>query len=322
MSFSFGFAEEGAGDTGVPAVDTQDMQSMQQIHAQQEDISDLQRAQLPDKISYSPLMMRVGNKDIAVPRRDLFDESVGVVAAEENCDLVPGVYEGGLKTWECAQDLVAQLARTSCAYAKQDTVWPLGKHIAEIGCGTAIPSCFLLRTLLDIPKDHVPEGLHTVMDLCDYNHQVLVLVVYPNLLLTWYFSPEGPGANDAHCASTPGDIELDNQVLDAFETSLKQRHIHLRFFSGGWSTLDLRVNGSTKADIVISSETVYSLASLPSLYRIMREISWPTAQDAPHPGLSPNTTLCLVAAKVLYFGVGGGIDAFIRKIEQDHGWAA
>jgi len=36
--------------------------------------------------------------------------------------------------------------------------------------------------------------------------------------------------------------------------------------------------------------------------------------------MAPNSTLCLVAAKVLYFGVGGGVDAFVRELEIQGGW--
>jgi protein-histidine N-methyltransferase len=31
--------------------------------------------------------------------------------------------------------------------------------------------------------------------------------------------------------------------------------------------------------------------------------------------------LCLVAAKVLYFGVGGGVQGFVRAVEGEHGTA-
>ncbi len=59
-------------------------------------------------------------------RRDLFDARFQLISADEGAgtdggpsdvdfidapsDLVPGVYEGGLKTWECSLDLVACLS--------------------------------------------------------------------------------------------------------------------------------------------------------------------------------------------------------------------
>lgn len=53
-------------------------------------------------------------------RRDLFDARFQLLAqgrdeqaalVDAPADLVPGVYEGGLKTWECALDLAAYLDR-------------------------------------------------------------------------------------------------------------------------------------------------------------------------------------------------------------------
>jgi protein-histidine N-methyltransferase len=53
-------------------------------------------------------------------RRDLFDARFQLLAQGRDeqaalvdvpADLVPGVYEGGLKTWECALDLAAYLDR-------------------------------------------------------------------------------------------------------------------------------------------------------------------------------------------------------------------
>ena len=53
-------------------------------------------------------------------RRDLFDARFQLLAqgrdeqaalVDAPADLVPGVYEGGLKTWECALDLATYLDR-------------------------------------------------------------------------------------------------------------------------------------------------------------------------------------------------------------------
>ncbi|KAG9087299.1 hypothetical protein FS749_003015, partial [Ceratobasidium sp. UAMH 11750] len=72
---------------------------------------------LPNDISYSSV--RAG--DLYIPRRDLFDVRMQLIASDEEeqnkanqtaidfisrpSDLVPRVYEGGLKTWECSLDL-------------------------------------------------------------------------------------------------------------------------------------------------------------------------------------------------------------------------
>lgn len=46
-------------------------------------------------------------------------------------DLVPGIYEGGLKIWECAVDLARQLEREDVD----------GKCILELGCGAGRILC-------------------------------------------------------------------------------------------------------------------------------------------------------------------------------------
>ena len=80
-------------------------------------------SELPNVISFSPLSIPVASHhDVVLARRDLFDARFQIISAEDSeasttgrsdidfldapSDLVPGVYEGGLKTWECSLDLV------------------------------------------------------------------------------------------------------------------------------------------------------------------------------------------------------------------------
>lgn len=98
---------------------------------------------LPPVISYTPLSLPTpppkpattttdpllsGPTNIIIPRRDLFDvrfqllndttvdDSADAEAhlefVDAPSDLLPGIYEGGLKTWECSIDLAAYLAHT------------------------------------------------------------------------------------------------------------------------------------------------------------------------------------------------------------------
>ncbi len=48
-----------------------------------------------------------------------------MLALAGTSDLVKGVYEGGLKTWECALDLVAYLAEQKDSFD--------GKRVLEVG---------------------------------------------------------------------------------------------------------------------------------------------------------------------------------------------
>lgn len=103
---------------------------------------------MPSLISYSPISISSvpvtsAQNTITLIRRDLFDarfqlisqgdeDGVGLVNThnadaplafnkraldflDAPSDLVPGVYEGGLKTWECSLDLVEYLRELQCS---------------------------------------------------------------------------------------------------------------------------------------------------------------------------------------------------------------
>lgn len=88
-------------------------------------------------------------KTSTIFRRDLFDarfqllnegeeeeeerKKRGEWSAGADSDLVPGVYEGGLKTWECSLDLVQVLS---------ERVTPVkGKSVLEVSGIDAVPCC-------------------------------------------------------------------------------------------------------------------------------------------------------------------------------------
>jgi hypothetical protein len=55
-----------------------------------------------------------------------------------NSDLVPGVYEGGLKLWEGSIDLVKALEKES----QTGNLSFSGKRVLELGCGHALPGIY------------------------------------------------------------------------------------------------------------------------------------------------------------------------------------
>lgn len=140
-------------------------------------------------------------------------------------------------------------------------------------------------------------------------------MVYPNLLLAWYFSEAGPGAALGQSQREPGDLEMDDHMLDQFEEDLSKFGIQLQFFAGGWDTLELEM----PADILLSSETTYSLETIPFLSHALKTSSWPT-DDTDMAGIDLKTSLCLIASKILYFGVGGGIEPFRSEVVAHQGW--
>ncbi|KAF5318610.1 hypothetical protein D9619_010777 [Psilocybe cf. subviscida] len=312
---------------------------------------------VPQLISYSPISISLSSTGTATTlvRRDLFDARFQLISegagdtAEENedgaaldvdrkalqfldapSDLVPGVYEGGLKTWECSLDVVDYLNSNPSSF--------VGKKVVEIGCGTGVPSMYIFREILDrIDPSGQNHEKRTEIHLQDYNASVLRLVTLPNILLTWYTSihadPYRYTTNDSEVAPTvgpkvAGELPITPELKEAFLASLESLNISLHFFSGSWDSFDpLKTAGPTGYDIVLSSETIYRTESLPPLLNLMASACTgrPTSLEGIVSSLSIEESgsskdyLCLVAAKVLYFGVGGGVSDFVRAVEGRKG---
>lgn len=73
---------------------------------------------LPSKIAYSTLLIKLDDgKEVSIPRRELWDVRVQLMAEEDDeglgnlgkDDVKTGVYEGGFKSWESSVDLVKEL---------------------------------------------------------------------------------------------------------------------------------------------------------------------------------------------------------------------
>jgi protein-histidine N-methyltransferase len=107
----------------------------------------------------------------------------------------------------------------------------------------------------------------------------------------------------------PGALTITPELLAAFRNSLDAHNVRLRFFSGGWTPLRTQLEQSPPYDIVLASETIYRTDALGAFLRVLRAVMQEALQR----------TLCLVAAKVLYFGVGGGVQEFVRAVEDEGG---
>ncbi|KAG0061717.1 hypothetical protein BGZ89_011215 [Linnemannia elongata] len=251
---------------------------------------------------------------------------VEMLALAGKSDLVKGVYEGGLKTWECALDLVAYLADQKHNYD--------GQKVLELGCGSALPGIYVLT-----------QSNTVQVDLQDYNDQVLKFVTLPNVLLNTHVRPDQqpqdeeeeeeeeeekpepkePRAEgeegeddddeeeeDAEPEKNPADGDFDNIELDLPDSDedrlalMKKVEAQSRFFLGDWSGLVelLGFKSEDKYDLILTSETIYAEESHQKLYATIKS-SLKRGGKA------------LVAAKTFYFGVGGDILSFRRLIEQD-----
>ncbi|KAF3909080.1 hypothetical protein ABW21_db0203503 [Orbilia brochopaga] len=253
-------------------------------------------------------------------------------AAFTDEDIRTNTYEGGLKSWECSSDLVKQLA-------EDDATWqPSCRRVLELGCGTALPTCYLLQRLLASPPPQPPllHGVH--LTLADYNVDVLRLVTLPNLLLAYvyaasYTAPpteqvdevDGEDAKvqqDANAELNETEISISQHLITSFTTALAARNITISFLSGSWSadmvSLIHSAAGSqhvpvttsltsTMATLLLASETIYSPSSIAQFADM---VEWT---------VNPVDGRGYIAAKDVYFGVGGSVADFVRLM-QEKGW--
>jgi len=113
---------------------------------------------------------------------------------------------------------------------------------------------------------------------------------------------------------TAGELPITPELKMAFLESLESLNISLRFFAGSWEAFDtLKTIGPAGYDIVLTSETIYRNDSLPPLITLMRAASCGSSDKG------SKEYMCLVAAKVLYFGVGGGTSDFLKAVEGAKG---
>ncbi|QVM06397.1 hypothetical protein D8B26_001110 [Coccidioides posadasii str. Silveira] len=288
---------------------------------------------LPSQFSYNTLPISdptLWSYPIPIPRRDVFDiraqlmaeadsetnSNETLIAGLEAGDITPAVYEGGFKTWESAIDL-ARTAAERLGPAFEDEVDDL--DLIELGAGTAIPSLLLLRLFLQSSPKTTQQTRKINFILADYNAAVLSLVTLPNILLTWYTCCKNPEAE------SESELQIDSALLDSFRHDLSARGISLSFISGGWSPrfVDLiapesnaKSLNNTHQTFILASETIYSPTYLRPFAETLTGLL--RRRTRPVPGAAQNKarTRALVAAKKVYFGVGGGVDEFLETLKE------
>eukprot|EP00980_Cylindrotheca_fusiformis_P024450 scaffold11926_cov126-Cylindrotheca_fusiformis.AAC.3 len=201
-------------------------------------------------------------------------------------DLVPGVYEGGLKIWECSLDL--------CWYLEENDI-PFDGHVLELGCGQGLPGCWILKRALKqqavIGNGRLGTQLRGMV-FSDFNEFVLRDVTIPNILLN----------TRGHLKDSAADV-----------ASWLGRHVALGF--GDWNDMSNHISAQSSAcpspvpsdgrfDLVLASETTYSSAAASDTARLVMK------------HLKVNVGVAYIATKRYYFGVGGGSDEFKAALDS------
>ncbi|XP_068183897.1 histidine protein methyltransferase 1 homolog [Antennarius striatus] len=228
--------------------------------------------------------------------------------AEKKSDLIPGVYEGGLKVWECTYDLLELIEKAGETFG--------GKAVLDLGCGAGLLGILALK-----------RGARLV-HFQDYNSTVIEQLTVPNVMLNFQDDEEVESDDDDEKRNRKGGGKVKAKEKDEvkeYNPPAKKRAMDLsqqplltksRFFSGDWSTflgLVQKDDPLTKYDIIFTSETIYNTAYYHSLH------------EALHMLLAPEG-LVYLATKSHYFGVGGGLYLFETFVKQrgifclDHLW--
>ena len=267
-------------------------------------------------------------------------------------DVRAGIYEGGLKSWECSIDLVRWLARQLKEKGEGGeeglSIAQGFPRILELGCGTSLPSLFLFQEAVKMRHSATGQeecGVNggggggegkggITFHLADYNYEVLRLVTMPNIFLSWVLCTR-PGALAAGAGHPNGDISVTEDLKAAFLTSLSRDHmnIQLGFISGCWgdemlslllqkkntSYYNSNSNNNNKNNnyynMVLGSETIYEPRTAGEFTKVL------VGCLGDGSGTGGGGGVGLVAAKQMYFGVGGSIEAFARGIrDRGGGW--
>ncbi|RDA83972.1 hypothetical protein CP532_0431 [Ophiocordyceps camponoti-leonardi (nom. inval.)] len=341
MAFSFSFsgddidAQSASSPPGTgsadqpPATGAFPVAGCPQLSPKSHDLEDL-LSRLPSKLAYSCLEVLLDDgSTFRLPRRELWDVRLQLMAEDDNLertndgldhyDVKTGVYEGGFKSWESSLDLVKVLATQRTVSSTVSSSWQ-GRpaRIVELGCGTALPSMALfLWTLEQEPSTSQPVTFF----LADYNPSVLQLITVPNLLLTWalYSRHRNPALQKAF--SLDHELEVGPEVIRAFEADLSRRGVTLLFLSGAWSPAFVQLFYQLQSAIpntctlpavtlVLGAETIYSPLALRAFTETLLTLLEREDNEL------GNVAGAFVAAKKLYFGVGGSLSDFIADVES------
>ena len=184
----------------------------------------------------------------------------------------------------------------------------------QIGAGTALPSLVLFHLFL---KTSSPWWGAIHLSFTDFNRSVLELATIPNLLLTWYF------ARSLVAPPPVGDLRITPDLVSRFLDDLSSKVIYASGISGAWSCAfndlvrpfdDSQRRGNTET-IVLASETIYSPNSIRAFSDTLLSILGKGCALG-------GTAIAFVAAKRIYFGVGGGVEEFLKTLEETDGEAS
>ncbi|XP_016084882.1 histidine protein methyltransferase 1 homolog [Sinocyclocheilus grahami] len=162
----------------------------------------------------------------------------------QNSDLISGVYEGGLKIWECTYDLLEYIDDAGETFA--------GKRVLDLGCGAGLLGILALK-----------RGA-TKVDFQDYNSTVIEQLTVPNVFLNCEEDDENKEKSSRPPSKRKAPLNASEKLLD-----------RCGFFSGDWNSFLRLMQNKTplpKYDIIFTSETIYNTDYYSSLHNVFCDL--------------------------------------------------
>ena len=235
------------------------------------------RTALQQEIPHDSIPLLSKTDELAGLRR-VRETTSTVSSAFQNTDLVSGVYEGGLKVWECSMDL--------CRYFQENNITIEGA-VLELGCGHGLPSCWVLKQARRTP------GSFCMVVFSDFNEFVLQDATVANIVLNTKDAGNHGGAEDSDLASWLAE----HAVLGAGDW----KNMSEQFLDPS-SSMPRLFPSDGKFHVIIAAETTYSTeAATDTAYLLSKH-------------LKVGTGVAYIATKRYYFGVGGGSDCFRQAL--------
>ena len=315
MSFTFAFDDAPSTATG-PSTEVPDTAPKEALRAARE----LSLSELENEAATWPTeeievargakrLTKVMPPEMSLPdllHEELEGEQVhqDVTALMGVSDLLPDVYEGGFKVWECARDLMEVLLDLS----RSGELSLAGVAVLEAGCGAGLPAVLAMQL----------GARHLVLQ--DYNPSVLRTVTMPTVQLNDLWAHAEAGAirfisGDWACVSR---LLVDEQHAEEVADPIADVASGTACPNGRPIATDSRSDSQRRAparqaedpcgkegfDVLLSADTLYSASAGRRLWQLVQE------------QLRPGGT-ALIAAKSYYFGCGGSVADFKTLVASD-----
>jgi hypothetical protein len=237
------------------------------------------------------------------------NDKEGLTSLLDTHDLVPNRYEGGLKVWELSIDLAkfiynvtlldidlfkANIKKFPDNLAQiesiKNTIQSFGDistrnlefRILELGCGHALPSLSLIKSIQEYLNKQTPKGcrfqLKIIIYLQDFNQQIIENITFENVqrfLANFSISP---------------NISLE-----------------FKFVYGDWSVMFKKsLLPDNYFNVILTSETIYNRNNYKHLLNLFKLCL-----------LTETNSLVLLSAKSYYFGCGGNLLEFLNVARLD-----